>query len=170
MGNAAFGNDRQELDPGDYLAQVTDVRLDEVDDFKDKTKKKSVFRFSVDLQMPDGDWQTQTLFTSRTITDMSPRRDGKPPPAKFVSTLNKLIRACGKQVPQSREAVEAWDEESLVSCQFIWRVVDEEDEETGQITRVRKFLPKRAEAAPEKPKAAPVAEADDDPFVDQEAA
>lgn len=159
-GHASFGNRRQELPVGDYLAQITNVKIGDADDFRDPSKKRPVFIWSVDIAV-DGDWESRSLYTPRTFTDMSTN-----PQPQYVSNLNKLVRACGKPVPQTAEAVDAWDENDLIGTQFVWRVA--EDPETG--AKVRKFLPAAQSAAgsgasPRTNRPAPAAvAAADDPF------
>ena len=157
MGNLSFGSQRDELEPGDYRAQVTDVQLGERDDFKDPTKKVPALVWSLAIELRDGTWITTTFRSSRTITDLTRQ---PPPQPHMISGLNRLIRACGFQVPQTTEAVKAFDERSLIGRQFVWRV--EIEPETGQ--KVRKFLamaaPPPVQAAPEPPAAAsPAAQA-----------
>lgn len=157
MGNASFGGKMDELPVGDYPAVIRAVELAEGSDFKDPTKKKLQFAFTCDLKV-NGGVETRKIWTSRQITDMATVKN-----PQFVSGLNRLLRACEREVPQTREAVEEWDEQSLIGARFVLRMV--EDEETGTV--VKRFVPYKKAAAPAAPAAPPPpADDDEDPFSD----
>ena len=133
IGTASFGGQRQDLDPGDYTAEVVSVELGERDDFKDSTKKTPAYVWTISIQLRDGTWEQHTFRSSRTITNM---QSSPPPQPHMISGVNRLIRACGMVVPHDTATTQAWDPRSLVGRRFIWHV--EIEPETGQ--KIRKFL------------------------------
>lgn len=154
MGNAAFGGSKlDELPVGDYPTIIRDVELAE-SEYQGKTRLQ--FAFIVDVKR-NGGMERRRIWTSRSITDMSTKPD-----PKFVSGLNRLLRACERTVPQTRDEAEEWDERSLVGARFLLRMV--EDEETGAV--VKRFVPLKKGTAPVQEATPPPADDDEDPFAD----
>lgn len=145
MAKAGWGNQRQELPPGKYLAQIVKCEAVRVKSLKDPSKLEDRFKFTVDIQV-NGEWETRSIYTGQNFTDESQQDD-----PQFISGLNKLTRAAGLKVPQTLEEVEEFDTDLLEGRQFVWAVV--QDEETHKIQR--KYLRLRQQPAAVETEAAP---------------
>jgi hypothetical protein len=129
---AGWGGANQ-LPAGDYYVQITDVKPVMGKDFNDKTKEKPQYEWKADAFMPDGRWQTQTLWTPQSFTP--PDQEAT---AKFISGLNRIVRACLSPMPQSADEARAWDQKRLIGRGFILRM-DQDPERPQQL--VKRYLP-----------------------------
>jgi Protein of unknown function (DUF669) len=139
LAKAGWGNARQELPVGNYLAQVVECVTAKVKDLKNPGKQVEKFKFTVDVQV-DGQWETRTVYTAMNFTDETQADD-----PQFISGLNKIVRACGLKVPETLEEAEEFDTDHLEGRQFVWSI--QQDEETHKI--VRKFLKLKRQALPQ---------------------
>lgn len=132
FGGGGGGNKWVPEYPGDITFQIADVKPTETTDYNDKTQTVRQFQWTVDAWNPHKNaWERKTIWTKRRISppDVTDKQ--------FISQLNYLIRACGRQVPVTGAEAEQWDENSLIGCRFQRRV--EADAMTGQLTW--KWLP-----------------------------
>lgn len=132
MAKAIWTEGFEELPAGDYLAAVVDCAEVEGKDFKDPNKTKPQFEWRINVWV-DGEWKERRVWTPRVFTIIDPKN-----PTPFISNLNKLVRACGLPVPQTKEAVLAWNTDDLIGLEFCYRVT-EDDENPDKI--LRKLIP-----------------------------
>lgn len=107
------------LSPEVYVCQIADVSQVEGKPFKDKPAKDR-FKWTVDVWMGN-QWVRKALYTGIEFQDAS-----KVSGAQWMPELMKLVRACGRPLPQTPAEALAWNANDLIGVRFGVRMETDE--------------------------------------------